>query len=267
MSLPAALIGPTEQWGRTPTSLVIAGRDFQSGMSLQGAAVALVAEPYLPGPLTRLRRRHRARALTSEYASLAKAAHDSGAEKLIVCSTAFLYGDDGGWLHDEASPVEPKAETIAAFAAEQAAGIFTSLGGQSVVLRFGWVFGDNDPISAQIVGAAQKGWRLIDGQPGSWVSSISQSDTVAALRQAVAVPAGIYNISNGRPVTQALINVALEEALGQRLHPLYDPYWGEKSTFFGASRQLVGDKFGRLTGWEPVGPGLLAHLSGHAPSG
>lgn len=239
------------------------GRHRSSG----GAAVVIVTEPCLPGLLTAFQYRWRARRLARRYAALARAVRDQGAEQLIVCSTAFLYGDDNGTSLSPLSPVEPRAETVVAAAAEKAARLFSALGGHAVVLRFGWVFGLHDPITTRALSTARKGWQLIQGRPGAWVSSINAASAVNAIDAATAAPPGTYNVSDGRPVTQAALNAALQDEAGTRLHPLYDPGWGQDSTLFGASRHLADGTFSRLTGWHPVGPDLLAHLSGRLRDG
>lgn len=227
---------------------------------LLGNAVVIVTEPFLPGPLTVLRHHRRARSLTRRYSSLAAAARDQGADQLVVCSTTFLYGDDDGHPLTTVSPVQPRAETVAAWAAEQAAGLFTSLGGRSVVLRFGWVFGLHDPITAQVLSAARNGWRLIDGDPGAWVASLNVAQAATAIDAAIGAPPGTYNVSDSRTVAQAAVNAVLQDVTGAVLHPLYDPYWGPNSTLFGASRRLAEGDFARSTGWLPAGPDLLGHL-------
>jgi nucleoside-diphosphate-sugar epimerase len=195
-----------------------------------------------------------------EYGSLARAARDLGADRLVVCSSAFLYADDGGRPLLASSPVVPGAETVGAHAAEEAARLFTSLGGCSVVLRLGWVFGDCDPMTAKVVSAAQKGWQLIEGRPSSWVAAIASTDAARAIHAALVMPPGTYNVSNGQPVTQGAINAVLEQATGKVLHPLYDASWGESGTLFGASRLLADHRFGELTGWLPTGTDLCHHL-------
>lgn len=228
--------------------------------TLAGAALVIVTEPFVPGITTRFRYRHRARTLVARYSSLVRSASDVGVERLIVCSSAFLYSDDGGRPLLPSSPLEPAAETVAAHAAERAAHLFTNLGGQSVVLRFGWVFDDDDPITARVVATAQKGWQLIEGRAGSWVPAISSADVTKALCAASTASPGTYQVSDGRPITQGAVVALLEEASGRVLHPLHDPSWGEAGTLFGASRLLSDAPDTQLAGWRPAGPALGQHL-------
>ena len=224
-----------------------------------GAAVVLVAEPYLPGLITTLSHRHRARTLVASYASAARTAHDLSAGQLVVCSTAFLYPDDKGRPLQPTAPTDPRAETVAEHAAERAARVFAALGGRSVILRLGWVFGDHDPITGRVRSAARNGWRLIDGDPAAWVAAISAGDAAGAIHAAADAPPGVYNIADGRPVTQAGINAALQEAAG-RSSTRRTTRTGEAGTLFGASRRLDGTSFTEHTGWRPAGPGISQYL-------
>lgn len=228
--------------------------------SLEGATVVIVTEPYLPGIGARIRYRNRARKLEHEFGSLARRARAYGADRLVVSSTAFLYGDDEGAPLTTSSPIDPGAETVAAYAAERGADLFRSLGGRSVVLRFGWVFGDHDPMTARVLSAAKKGWQLIDGRPDAWVETVDVSDAASAIAAGLQIPAGIYNVSDGRPVTQATITAVLEEATADRLHPLYEAAWGEPGLLFGCSRLLADDDFAGRTGWRPVGRDFRSFL-------
>lgn len=237
---------------------IVAGR--KGVRPLAGAGIVFIAEPFLPGLGTRLRNRHRSRGLMAQYAALARVLRRLGADRLVVCSSVFLYSDDAGQPLLPTSPIEPRAETVAAHAAENAARVFTSLGGQSVILRLGWVFDDYDPITAKLVSAAEKGWKLIEGRPSSWVAAIASGDAVRAIHAGFAAPPGTYNVSDGQPVTQGAINAVLERATGKVLHPLYDASWGESGTLFGASRLVADDHFAALTGWQPTGTDLCHYL-------
>jgi hypothetical protein len=227
---------------------------------LTGTAAVLITQPFLPGLGTSIRYRSRSRTLTAKYASVATTVRDLGADLLVVCSSAFLYADDHGLPLRATSRTEAHGETVAAYAAERAAQHFSHLGGRSVVLRLGWVFGEADPITDRVTSAARKGWQLIQGNPGAWVAALSTADAAAAIAAAMAAPPGTYNIADDRPVTQGSVNAVLQQATGTLLHPLDDPGWGEDSTLFGASRRLETRSFTQLTGWRPSPSDLLGHL-------
>jgi nucleoside-diphosphate-sugar epimerase len=129
--------------------------------------------------------------------------------------------------------------------------VFTGLGGESVVLRLGWTCGPGEPITRRVLSAARLGWRLVDGDPAAWVAMIAEPDAASAVLPALTVPPGIYNVTDGAPVTQGMLNTGLEAALGRPLHSLNDPGWGRDGSLFGFSRRIADARFGDLTGWRP----------------
>ena len=80
---------------------------------------------------------------------------------------------------------------------------------------------------------------------------ITETDAARAARPALTVPPGAYNLTDGCPVTQGMLNARLEHAYGRSLHSLDDPGWGYEGTLFGCSRKITGAVFGDLTGWRP----------------
>lgn len=226
-----------------PASVAGAGR-------LSGATIVLVTVPRPPGLAVRLRHRFRARALAAGFGQAVTAGREHDAARVVVLSTAFRYHDDGGLPLDPGWPVLEAAETAPAAAAEHAARLFTSLGGDSVVLRVGWPCGPREAITRQVVSAARRGWRLIDGDPAAWIAMIAESDAARAVLPALSVAPGIYNLTDGIPVTQGTLNARLEAARGEHLHTLDDPRWGY-GALFGHSRKITDRTFSDLTGWRP----------------
>jgi len=206
---------------------------------LSGATLVFVTVPRTPGLTTRLRHKFRAAALTVGMDQAVATAHGHGASRVIALSTVFCYGGEGG------------PETARSAAAEHAARLFTGLGGDSVVLRLGWTCGPGEPITRRVLSAARLGWRLIDGDPAAWVAMISEADAASAVLPALTVPPGIYNVTDGAPITQDMLNTTLETTLGQPLHSLHEPGWGRDGTLFGFSRRIADARFGDLTGWRP----------------
>lgn len=222
-----------------------------SGAGLSGATVVFVTAPRPPGLATSLRHRFRARALRGGFERTVMEAREHGVTRVVVLSTVFRYDDDRGLPLQSDSPTLTAAETAPAAAAEQAARLFADLGGDSVVLRLGWTGGRGEAITRQVVAAARRGWRLIDGDPAAWVAMITESDAACAVLPALTVPPGTYNVTDGCPVTQGTLNARLETALGRDLHSLDDPHWGCDGTLFGPSRRIADVAFGDLTGWRP----------------
>lgn len=222
-----------------------------AGRGLAGATVVFVTVPRPPGLATRLRHRLGAAAMTEGFEQAARAARRHGVRRIVVLSTVFCNDDDRGQGLDPGSPALVTAETAAAAAAEQAARVFTSLGGDSVALRLGWTWSRQEAITRRVLTAAKRGWRLIDGDPGAWVAMIAEPDAARAVWPAITVPPGGYNLTDGVPVTQAVLNAGLETALGRPLHSAYDPGWSAEGILFGPSRKVADRTFADLTGWHP----------------
>lgn len=216
-----------------------------------GAALVFVTVPRLPGVASRLRGRYRSLKLAAAFERAVTAARDHGIARVVVLSTAFRYDDDEGLAHFPGSPILTSPETAPAAAAEEAARLFTRLGGDSVVLRLGWTCGHEEGITRRVLSAARRGWRLIDADPAAWVPMIAQADAARAVQPALTAPAGTYNLTDGCPVTQGMLNARLECAYGRPLHSLDDPGWGHAGALFGVSRKITGTTFGALTGWRP----------------
>lgn len=234
---------------RLPPAQSAAAADVESG--LNGATIVLVTVPRPPGLGTRLRHRFRDRALAARFGQAVTAGREHGAARVVVLSTVFRYQDDGGLPLRPGWPVSEAPETAPAAAAEHAAALFASLGGHSVVLRLGWPCGPREAITRQVVSAARRGWRLIDGDPAAWIAMIAESDAAQAVLPALSVAPGTYNLTDGLPVTQGTLTARLEEAQGRHLHTLDDPRWGYHGTLFGHSRKIADRTFGNLTGWRP----------------
>jgi nucleoside-diphosphate-sugar epimerase len=232
------------------------------GNGIAGATVVFVTVPRPPGLASRLRHRFRDPALAAGFRQAATAAFLHGAARVVVLSTAFCYDDDDGLPLHPGAPTLEAAETAPAAAAEEAARLFTSLGGDSVVLRLGWALSREETITRRVLSDARRGWRLIDGDPAACVAVIAESDAARASLSALTVPPGTYNVTDGLPATQAELNARIEGALGRSLHSLDDPDWAEAGVLFGPSRRITDDTFGNLTGWRPQGVSAAESLAG-----
>jgi len=233
-----------------------------SGTGLAGATVVFVTLPRLPGLAARLRCRYRDPALAAGFEQAVTTARHHRAARVVVLSTAFRYDDDDGLTLHPGSPTLEAAETAPAAAAERAARLFTSLGGDSVVLRLGWTIGPEERITRRVLSAARRGWRLIDADPSAWVAMIAETDAARAVRSALTVPPGTYNVTDGYPVTQGMLNARLETALGRPLHSLDELGWGADGILFGPSRRIADRTFGDLTGWQPQSAQAAESLAG-----
>jgi nucleoside-diphosphate-sugar epimerase len=231
---------------RALTSPAIGARN-----GLDGAAVVIVTVPQLPGLSTRLRHRFRTAALAASLESMITTARDHGAARVVVLSTIFCHDGGNDPLQNLGSPTLAAAEVAPSVAAEGSARLFASLGGDSVVLRLGWTWGREEGITRRVLSAARHGWRLIDGDPAAWVAMIAEADAARAVLPALTIPAGTYDVTDGAPVTQGMLNARMETALDHSLHSLLDPDWGCDGILFGPSRMIVDGTFTDLAGWRP----------------
>ena len=245
---PAACLDSPDQLRRALADGDAAGPGGPGAGALAGGAVVLATVPRLPGLAGALAYRFRPRALAASFEQALLAARSHGVARVIVLSTAFRYADDGGTALRPGSPTLAAPETAAAAAAEAAAGLFSRLGGDSVVLRLGWTCGPEEAVTRRVLSAARRGWRLIDADPDSWVCLVAEEDAAHAVRPAMTSPPGTYNVTDGRPLTAGALNALLQEAAGQALHGLDDPRWGWAGALFGHSRRVAGPD---LPGWQP----------------
>lgn len=246
----------------SPARLAAAG-----GNGLAGAAVVVVTVPRLPGTASRVRHRFGSTALAAGFEHAASTARGLSAARLVVLSSAFRYDDDGGLPLHAGSPVLTAPETAPAAAAERAAGLFARLGGDAVVLRLGWTYGGGEAITRRIMSAARRGWRLVDGDPAASIAALAEPDAARAALAALTVAPGTYNVTDGAPSTQAMLNARLAAAASRCLHPLYDADWGPAGALFGASRKITDTTFTELTGWHPRGAAAPEGLAGMLSQG
>ena len=256
----AALLACLDARSELPPALLSA--EIGAGTELAGATVVFVTVPRPPGLATRLRHRFQFPVVAAAFSRAVTTARRHGAARVIVLSTAFRYDDDDGLPLHPGSPTLAAAETSPAAAAERAARLFAGLGGDSVVLRLGWTCSREEAITRRVLSAARRGWRLIDADPGAWVSMIAEPDAARAVRPALTVPSGTYNVTDGFPVTQGMLNAHLEAALDRPLHSLDELGWGANGILFGPSRRIADRTFGDLTGWQPQAAPTAESLAG-----
>jgi nucleoside-diphosphate-sugar epimerase len=147
-------------------------------------------------------------------AVVARAAQESGAERLVQESLSFVYADGGdAWLNEDA-PVDAKSTTATALTAEANAGELFS--GDVVVLRFGLFIGpDSDLTQADIENARHAGTSPSLGPRDAYRPTLWLDDAGTAIAAALHAPAGIYNVADEDPPTRAEIDAALAAAVGR----------------------------------------------------
>src|SRR5437868_3532640 len=157
-------------------------------------------------------------------AILANAAAAVGAHRFIQESFAATYPDSGSNWITEATPSRAAKYNRSVLDAEASAMRFAAMGGTSVILRFAFFYGPNDPFTEQLVGMARKGWLPLLGPPEAYFPMVTHDDAAAAVVTAIDGPAGTYNVVDDQPLTHRAIGDALARILDVR-PPRLLPAW------------------------------------------
>ena len=199
--------------------------------------------------------------------NLVDAALEAGAGRYVQESITLLYADGGdAWL-DETAPVEPTVITACALAAEAEAARFTAAdGGESVTLRFAYLYGHDSAHTVDAVAAARAGAPVEIGRPDAFRPVVANDDAAAAVVAALHAPGGLYNIADDRPLRRSEHLEALAGALGDvELAPPLDIEMPAPAAMLVRSQRVTSERFREATGWRPRYPsaheGWLAVLA------
>jgi nucleoside-diphosphate-sugar epimerase len=195
-------------------------------------------------------------------AALAGAAQDAGVGRYVQEAITFTYPSRGDEWIDEDVPLDVPNAFGTAVAAEESVRRFTDAGGTGVALRFGQFYGPDAYTDAR-VRMARRHVGLVVGSPDDYVSSIHVADAGAAVVEALAVPAGTYNVVDDEPVTKRQLAEVLGEAIGARpwvhvpgrLTPLV--VRGQPAAeLLTRSQRVSNARFRAATGWAPQYPSV-----------
>lgn len=134
--------------------------------------------------------------------------------RLVLASSAAVYGDRAGGRVTEASPPRPHtAYGRAKLAAEQAA---LASGLPVVIARLGPVVGPGFPVS--LAGPIARGWAVLPGDGRALVPAILAPDAVAALVHLgdAALSGPLVNVAAPAPVSLRALYEAVARAVGGR---------------------------------------------------
>lgn len=190
-------------------------------------------------------------------AAIATAAIAEGVGRIIQESFALIYPDrDDAWI-DESTPVAPTSYNKSVLDAERSAQRFTEGGGTGVVLRFGGLYGP-DALLAEMLNMMRKGMSPVPGDPGAFLSSLSQDDAATAVVAALGVPAGAYNVVEDEPMRRGDWTRSLATAAGIPV-PRPIPAWmtaigGSMLKLMSRSERVSNRKFRDASGWAPKYP-------------
>lgn len=173
---------------------------------------------------------------------------------MIQESFALIYPDHGDAWIDESMPVAPTSYNKSVLDAEASAQRFTESGGTGVVLRFGGLYGP-DALLSEMLDMMRKGMSPVPGDPGAFLSSLSQGDAATAVVAALGVPAGTYNIVEDEPMRRGDWTRTLATAAGIAV-PRPIPAWmtaigGSMIKLMARSERVSNHKFRDAAGWAP----------------
>jgi nucleoside-diphosphate-sugar epimerase len=190
-------------------------------------------------------------------AAIATAANAEGVGRMIQESFALIYPDRGDAWIDESMPVAPTSYNKSVLDAERSAQRFTASGGTGVVLRFGGLYGA-DSLLVEMLNMMRKGMSPVPGDPGAFLSSLSQDDAAAAVVAALGVPAGTYNVVEDDPMRRGDWTRSLASAAGIPV-PRPIPAWmtvigGSMLKLMSRSERVSNRKFRDASSWAPKYP-------------
>lgn len=187
--------------------------------------------------------------------NLAAAATEAGAERYIQESFAPVYPDrEDEWI-DESVPINPAAYVETVLDAEWAADRFTRSGGVGIVLRFTYFYGPDSSLTLDTIRAVRRGFAPSFGRHDGFVSSIWTDDAAAAVKAALDVPAGVYNVTDDQPVRRREYFDVLAAALDVN-SPKLMPEWvshltGSLGETLGRSHRVSNARFKAASRWTP----------------
>ncbi len=190
-------------------------------------------------------------------AAIATAAIAERVGRMIQESFALMYPDSGDAWIDESMPVAPTSYNKSVLDAERSAERFTESGGTGVVLRFGGLYGP-DALLAEMLNMMRRGMSPVPGDPGAFLSSLSQDDAGTAVVAALGVPAGTYNVVEDEPMRRGDWTRSLATAAGIPA-PRPIPAWmtaigGSMLRLMSRSERVSNRRFRNASAWAPKYP-------------
>jgi nucleoside-diphosphate-sugar epimerase len=186
------------------------------------------------------------------------AALASGVGRLVQESITFTYPDRGAEWIDESIAIDPPPLGAAVAVAEENAARFTREGGVGVVLRFGLFYGPGSEHTDQFLRFGRRHIGPVAGPPGAYQSSIHLEDAAAAVVAALALPAGVYNVTDDEPLTKKAYARAIGAAVGKRpwltLPGRLVRISGKQSEIMSRSQRVSNAAFKGATDWTPKYP-------------
>jgi nucleoside-diphosphate-sugar epimerase len=172
-----------------------------------------------------------------------------------------VYADAGDRLVDETCATSEDGLTVlhAALEGEAHAERLTNAGGRGVVLRFGGIYGPQVPATRQMFGLVRRRMLPLVGSGSFFFPSIHVADAAAALKAALELPAGLYNVVDDEPLRwKEFVQIMARAADAPA--PLHVPGFmggllmGYPWQYLSRSLRLSNAKLKTLSPWRPRTP-------------
>ena len=188
-------------------------------------------------------------------ANLADGALAGGSTRFVQESFAPIYPDSGDRWIDETTRPRPGRYNRSVLDAERAAERFGAGGGVWVVLRFAGFYGPDATHVLEMLPMVRRGWAPLPGRPDAYWSSISHDDAASAVLAALALPSGIYNVTDDEPLRRRDYFDAIADALGVP-PPSPMPSWlptlmGSLGETLSRSLRISNRKLREASAWVP----------------
>lgn len=193
---------------------------------------------------------------TRAVANVAEAARIVGVRRVVQESASFLYADRGDAWVTERDPIEitPSTEPLAvgeSHIQDYAGGLRAG-----VLLRFGYILGD-DPLTKFWLKAAATGRPVGIGSPKAWTHLVHTDDLGSAVLAALHAPSGIYNVG-AAPVRREELVDGFAKAVGAVESGYFGPVLrrlaGSRLEPMTRSLRVSSELFTAQTGWQPRRP-------------
>ncbi len=181
------------------------------------------------------------------------AAREARVRRLVQESASFVYTDQGDAWIDEQSPLGINSATEPIAVAESHVQDYQTDLRQGVVLRFGWIIGD-DPMTRWLLRGARRGRPVGMGSPDGWVHPVHTDDVGAAVVAALSAPGGVYNVGAApvrrRDLVQGYADAVHRDSAGY-LGPVLRRLSGRRAEPLTRSLRVSSEHFTLRTGWSP----------------
>lgn len=198
--------------------------------------------------------RHHDALRTTGVGNVVAAARQVGVRRVVQDSGSFLYADGGDdWVTEQSAlEITPATEPLAV--AEAQVQDYSCGSRTGVILRFGWMVGDDATTRHRLRGAS-RGRPVALGRPESWTHLVHTDDVGPAVVAAMLAPSGVYNVG-ADPVQKQEVVAAYAAAVGvdslSFMGPVLRRLAGPRLEPMSRSLRVCSDHFAAQTGWAPT---------------